>query len=63
MDFLTLDKIFVPDNFNIILEKKYFVQADGRGICTSSKLKHTTSSQQGFEKPSTQTLYVQMRSK
>ena len=32
MDFLTLDKIFVLDNFNIIVDKKYFVQADGRGI-------------------------------
>ena len=25
MDFLTLDKIFVLDNFNIVLDKKYFV--------------------------------------
>ena len=32
MDFLTLDKIFVLDNFNIVLDKKYFVRADGRGI-------------------------------
>ena len=32
MDFLTLDKIFVLDNLNIVLDKKYFVQADGRGI-------------------------------
>ena len=26
-----MDKIFVLDNFNIVLDKKYFVQADGRG--------------------------------
>ena len=32
MDFLTLDKIFVLDNLNIVLDKKYFVQADGWGI-------------------------------
>ena len=32
MDFLTLDKIFVLDNLNIVLDKKYFVQADGQGI-------------------------------
>ena len=31
MDFLTLDKIFVLDNLNIVLDKKYFVRADGRG--------------------------------
>ena len=34
-DFLTLDKIFVLDNFNIVLDKKYFVQADRRGISDS----------------------------
>ena len=33
MDVLTLDKTFVLDNFNIVLDKKYFVQADGLGIC------------------------------
>ena len=32
MDFLTLDKIFVLDNLNIVLDKKYFVWAEGRGI-------------------------------
>ena len=32
IDFLTLDKNFVLDNFNIVLDKKYFVQADGRGM-------------------------------
>ena len=32
MDFLTMDKIFVLDNFKIVLDKKYFVRADGRGI-------------------------------
>ena len=32
MDFLTLDKIFVLDNLNIVLDKKYFVQADGQGM-------------------------------
>ena len=34
IDFLTLDKIFVLDNLNIVLDKKYFVRADGRGIST-----------------------------
>ena len=37
MDFLTLDKIFVLDNFNIVLDKKYFVRADGRGIRMHTK--------------------------
>ena len=32
IDILTLDKIFVLDNFNIVQDKKYFVRADGRGI-------------------------------
>ena len=32
IDFLTLDKIFVLDNLDIVLDKKYFVWADGRGI-------------------------------
>ena len=27
-----MDKNFVLDNFNIVLDKKYFVQADGGGI-------------------------------
>ena len=27
-----MDKIFVLDNFNIVLDKKYFDQEDGRGI-------------------------------
>ena len=31
IDFLTLNKIFVQDNLNIVLDKKYFVLADGRG--------------------------------
>ena len=31
MDFLTLDKIFVLDNFCIVMDKKHFVQVDGRG--------------------------------
>ena len=43
MDFLTLDKIFVLDNFNILMDIKYFVRADGRGIrilesCFATKL-------------------------
>ena len=38
MDFLTLDKIFVLDNFNIVLDKKYFVRADGQGIRINSAL-------------------------
>ena len=32
MDFLTVDKIFVLDNFSFVQDKKYFVWADGRGI-------------------------------
>ena len=32
MDFLTLDKIIVKDNLDIVLDKKYFVRADGQGI-------------------------------
>ena len=32
MDSLTLDKIFVLDNFSFVQNKKYFVRADGRGI-------------------------------
>ena len=35
IDFLTLDKIFVLDNLNIVLDKKYFVRADGPGIIFS----------------------------
>ena len=31
MDILILDKIFVLDNFKIVLDKKYFVWADGQG--------------------------------
>ena len=31
MDILTMDKIFVLDNFKIVLDKKHFVQADGQG--------------------------------
>ena len=27
-----MDKIFVQDIFNIVMDDKYFVQADGRGI-------------------------------
>ena len=32
MYFLTLDKIFVFDNFSFVQDKKCFVQAEGRGI-------------------------------
>ena len=32
MDFLTLDKILVLDNLNIVPDKKYFVWADEQGI-------------------------------
>ena len=39
MDFLTTDKIFclgqnffVQDNLGFVLDKKYFVHAEGRGI-------------------------------
>ena len=32
IDFLILDKIFVLNNFNIAMDKKYFVWADGRGM-------------------------------
>ena len=31
MDFLTLDKNFVLDNFNFVQDKNFFVRADGRG--------------------------------
>ena len=31
MEFLTMDKIFVLDNFEIVLDKKHFVWADGQG--------------------------------
>ena len=31
MEFLTLDKNFVLDNFSFVQDKKYFVRADGRG--------------------------------
>ena len=61
-DFLILDKIFVLDNLNIVLDKKYFVQADGRSICllwTSSIVKlskmllkfifYYTTIKQGYE--------------
>ena len=29
--FLTLDKIFIMDNFSFVQDKKIFVRADGRG--------------------------------
>ena len=32
MEFLTLDKNFVWDNFRFVQDKKYFVRADGRGV-------------------------------
>ena len=32
MQFLTLDKNFVLDNFSFVQDKKYFVRAEGRGI-------------------------------
>ena len=32
MDFYTMDKTFVLDNCNIVVDKIYFVRADGRGI-------------------------------
>ena len=39
MDFLAMDKVFVPnkkifvfDNLGFVLDKKYFVRAEGRGI-------------------------------
>ena len=32
MDFLTLDKNLVLDNFNFVQDKKYFVLEDGTGI-------------------------------
>ena len=41
MDFLTLDKIFVLDNLNIVLDKKYFVRADGRGISQKHLLEYS----------------------
>ena len=38
MDSLTLEKIFVLDNFSFVPDKKFFVRADGRGIKADSKL-------------------------
>ena len=38
MVFLTMDKIFVLDNFKIVLDKKHFVRADGRGTTQHSPL-------------------------
>ena len=32
MYFLTLDKIFILDNFSFVQDKKYFVWAEGWGI-------------------------------
>ena len=32
MYFLTLDKIFILDNFSFVQDKKYFVRVEGRGI-------------------------------
>ena len=31
MYFLTLDKIFILDNFSFVQDKKYFARAEGRG--------------------------------
>ena len=39
MEFLTMDKILVLDNFKIVLDKKHFVRADGWGISLLNKLK------------------------
>ena len=38
MDFLTLDKNFVLDNFNFVQDKNFFVRADGRGNSSNTKL-------------------------
>ena len=38
MYFLTLDKIFILDNFSFVQDKKYFVRAEGRGISPESIL-------------------------
>ena len=32
MYFLTLDTIFILDNFSFVQDKEYFVRAEGRGI-------------------------------
>ena len=32
MDFLTLDKTFILENFSFVQDKTYFVWAEGRGI-------------------------------
>ena len=37
MDFLTLDKIFVLDDFSFVQDKKYFVWADVQGMCLPTK--------------------------
>ena len=39
--FLTLDKIFILDNFSFVQDKKYFVRAEGRG--KSRKCKNCSS--------------------
>ena len=45
MDFLAMDKIFchgqknfVQDNLGFVLDKNYFVRAEGRGICLRKSL-------------------------
>ena len=38
MYFLTLDKIFILDNFSFVQDKKYFARAEGRGICDKWKM-------------------------
>ena len=58
MDFLTLDKFFVLDNFNIVLDKKYFVPADGRGIRNqwSTEGRRSTAEAEGFLPSATATV-------
>ena len=38
MYFLTLDKIFILDNFSFVQDKKYFVRAEGRGISQNHRI-------------------------
>ena len=43
MYFLTLDKIFILDNFSFVQDKKYFVRAEGRGISQSDEFNQIDS--------------------
>ena len=50
MDSLTLDKIFVLDNFSFVQDKKFFVRVDGRGnwYQWSTEGRRSTAEAEGF---------------